>query len=141
MNPIAHFAEQALREHPHPALRLSELVELISARVDRTLDADRLRAELERYPDCFRVLDPWRGPWRTLRRAHAARERARDVWVVAVRDPGGGVAPAGAALKLRESVRWLGRGVDPRSPREVCRWHAVVLSERAARTALARRAA
>jgi hypothetical protein len=141
MNPIAACAQRALREHPHPALRLSELVELISARIDRSLDAKRLRAELECHPDCFRLLDPWRGPWQTLRPADEDNDRTRDVWVVAVNDSGGGDGPAGPALKLRESVRWLGRGVDPRSPHEVCRWHAVALSERAARAALTRRAA
>jgi hypothetical protein len=142
MNPIAVRAESALREHPHPALRLAELVELIAEQVDRTLDGSRLRAILERHPDRFRILDPWRGPWRTAVTRDDADRRAGEVWVVAVVDPGdppGGLG--GAAQKMRESVRWLGRGVDPRSPTEVSRWYAIALSERAVRAAVARRAA
>jgi hypothetical protein len=45
------------------------------------------------------------------------------------------------AVKLRESVRWLGRGIDPRSPREVSRWYAIALAERALREAVLKRAA
>jgi hypothetical protein len=45
------------------------------------------------------------------------------------------------AAKLRETVRWLGRGVDPRSAREVSRWYAIALAERALREAVAKRAA
>lgn len=141
MNPIAACAEKALREHLHPALRLSELVALVAERLDRTLDAPRLRAALEDHPDRFRILDPWRGPWRTVlpgaRDAHPL-----DVWIVAVTDPGGPPRDdRSAVVKLRESVRWLGRGVDPRSPSEVGRWYAILMAERAVRRAVARRAA
>jgi hypothetical protein len=38
-------------------------------------------------------------------------------------------------------VRWLGRGIDPRSPHDVSRWYAIALAERAVRAAVARRAA
>jgi hypothetical protein len=141
VNPIAACAESALRQHPHPALRLSELVELVAERIDRTLDEARLRSILEDHPDRFRILDPWLGPWRTTvtREPEGAR---RDVWVVAVVDPSQPPDhPAAAALKLRESVRWLGRGIDPRSPHEASRWYAIVLAERAVREAVARRAA
>jgi hypothetical protein len=142
VNPIAVYAESALREHPHPALRRSELVQLIAERVDRSLDEPRLRAVLEGHPDRFRILDPWRGPWRTATREDDGAGPHRNVWVVAVAEPGGPPhEPGGATLKLRESVRWLGRGIDPRSPSEVGRWYAIVLAERAARAAVARRAA
>lgn len=141
MNPIAAFAEGALREHTHPALRLRELVALVSERVDRTLDGDRLRAILETYPDRFRILDPWRGPWRSMLDDTPAAPGTCDVWVIAIvtpdRPPGG----SALAVKLRETVRWIGRGVDPRSPREVSRWYAIALAERALREAVARRAA
>src|SRR5688572_12431914 len=141
MNPIAAFAESTLRQHPHPALRLRELLELVAERVDRTLDGPRLRGILEAYPDRFRILDPWRGPWRTaLARDHAGSP-ALDVWIVAVGDSTDPPQGAPVAIKLRESVRWLGRGIDPRSPRCVSRWYAIALAERAAREAVARRAA
>jgi hypothetical protein len=142
MNPIALCAENALRQHPHPALRLSELVELVAERVDRTLDESRLRAILESHPDRFRILDPWRGPWRAAAADDHAEARHRDIWVVAVVEPSRPPDHAGpTALKLRESVRWLGRGIDPRSPLEVSRWYAIALAERAVREAVARRAA
>jgi hypothetical protein len=141
MHLIASVAESALRHHVHPALRLAELVALVAPRVDRTLDQARLRAVLEAYPDRFRLLDPWHGRWATAARwgDHAGPDI--DVWVVAIaepRDPPPGIR---AAHKLRESVRWLGRGIDPRSPGEVSRWYAIALAERAVREALVRRAA
>jgi hypothetical protein len=141
MNPIAVFAESALREHAHPALRLRELVDVVSQRVDRTLDGTRLRAILESYPDRFRILDPWRGPWRSLLGAHPDGALGCDVWVVAVAPPDRPPGGPPVAVKLRETVRWLGRGIDPRSPREVSRWYAIALAERALRDAVARRAA
>jgi hypothetical protein len=141
MNPIALCAEATLLQHPHPALRLSELLELVAERVDRTLDEGRLRSVLERHPDRFRVLDPWRGAWRSAL-AHDVSEGRRDVWVLAVAEPGHPPDGSGpVALKLRESVRWLGRGIDPRSPLEVGRWHALVIADRALREAMSKRAA
>lgn len=144
MNPIAAFAESTLRRHAHPALRLRELVDLVAERVDRSLDGGRLRAILEEYPDRFRLLDPWRGPWRTTTprgRNEPEPEPQIDVWVVAITEPENPPRGAPAALKLRESVRWLGRGIDPRSRSDVSRWYAIALAERAVREAVARRAA
>jgi hypothetical protein len=142
MDPIVHCAEHTLRQSEHPALKLSELLESVSEIVDRTLDAGRLRAILEGHPDRFRILEPWRGPWRGTAGTLMAREGTGEAWVVAVTYPDGPPNGAGpVAIKLRESVRWLARGVDPRSPAEVSRWYALAMSERAVRTALARRAA
>ncbi len=141
MNPIAAFAESTLRQHAHPALRLRELVALVAERVDRTLDCARLRAVLEGYPERFRILDPWRGAWRTAPSPSADEPAQVDVWVVAVTDPGSPATGAPSAIKLRESVRWLGRGIDPGSPTDVSRWYAIALSERAVRQAVLRRAA
>ncbi len=142
MDPIAECAERALHDHPHPALRLSELVELVAERMDRSLDGARLRALLESHPERFRVLDPWRGPWRFPSHRGGDHDRPRDVWVVGVGEPGDRPDPSGgAALKLRESVRWLARGVDARSPQEVSRWYAFALAERALREVMEQRAA
>src|SRR5688500_15557730 len=140
MNPIASFAETALREHAHPALRLRELVELVAQRVDRSLDGTRLRAILESYPDRFRILDPWRGPWRSVLGDSDAALYS-DVWVVAVSAPDHPPGGPPVAVKLRETVRWIGRGVDPRSQRQVSRWYAIALAERALREAVTKRAA
>jgi hypothetical protein len=141
MNAIAAAAEQVLRAHPHPALRLVELVELLAERVDRSLDASKLRSALEGHPDRFRILDPWRGPWRAAGYEADGQPPDRDVWVVSVEDPGPPPIDPGPALKLRESVRWLARSVDPRSAGDVIRWHVIAISEREMRETLTKRAA
>jgi hypothetical protein len=142
MDPIASYAERTLRRSPHPALRMSELLESVSERLDRALDAGRLRAILEGHPEHFRILDPWKGPWRSVNGALLAKEGAEEVWVVAVGDPDGPPDDAGpATVALRESVRWLVRGLDSRSPADVSRWYAIAMSERAVRAAVVRRAA
>lgn len=144
MNPVAICAERVLRAHDHPALLLSELVELIAPRIDRGLDAARLRALLEEHPERFRVIEPWSGPWRPGGPGGpgtgTGTER-REAWVVAITEPELPPDAPHAALRLRESVRWLTRGVDPRSRADVSRWYAIVLAERAARAAVVRRAA
>jgi len=61
MDPIVSCAEQTLRGSAHPALLLSELLEAVAERVDRGLDAARLRGMLEAHPERFRILEPWRG--------------------------------------------------------------------------------
>ena len=140
MNPISSLAEAVLGRHPFPALRLSELLELVAERVDRALDARRLRAVLEEHPERFRVFDPWRGPWRSVVAAGSGGNT--DPWVVLVSETA--VEPdvdGRTALTLRESVRWLGRTIDARSATDVGRWYAIVLSERASRRAVTRRAA
>ncbi|MBM4185184.1 MAG: hypothetical protein FJ207_13370 [Gemmatimonadetes bacterium] len=141
MHPVAAFAETALRQSVQPALRLRELLELTAQRMDHSLDATRLRAILEVYPERFRLLDPWCGRWQSpgAYRSGAATTDI-DVWVVSVTE-GAPPPSAPATLKLRQSVRWLARGVDPRSPTDVGRWYAIALSERATRRAVVRRAA
>ena len=141
MHPIAAFAENTLRAHSHPALRLRELVDLVAQRVDRSLDGARLRAILDAYPDRFRILDPWRGPWRSVLSDDPDDPPMADVWVVAVAPPDHPPGGPPVAVKLRETVRWLGRGIDPRAPREGSRWYAIALAERALREAVVKRAA
>lgn len=139
MNDIARCAEVALRVHAHPALRLSELIEIVAEKIDRGLTPARLRVILEDHPTRFRILEPWHGPWRP--RGPAVQEATEEAWVVGVGDPGDHAETPQIALRLRESVRWLGRGMDGRSRMEVSRWYAIVLAERATREAVARRAA
>jgi len=68
-------------------------------------------------------------------------------WEVAITDPADppdgtrGARRPPVAMRLRESVRWLGRGIDDRSRLDVSRWYAIVMAERDAREAIARRAA
>ena len=149
MNPIIECAERILLEHPHPALRLTELHELLAERFDRGLEQSRLRRMLEEHPNVFRVLDPWRGLWRgpaqplaqPLAQPRAALYAA-DPWVVIVTHPDGADhRQRPTALTLRESVRWLAHDIDARSAYEVNRWYAIVLAERRARSVIERKAA
>ena len=141
MDPIATCAERTLRRSPHPALKMSELLESVAELVDRTLDAGRLRAILEAHPDRFRILEPCYGSWHGPERSMVARERLVDAWIVSVADPDGPPDGAGpAAATLRESVRWLARSVDARSRMEVDRWNALALAERASRETVSRAA-
>jgi hypothetical protein len=138
MNTIALHAESALLSTPHPALRLSELLDVLAGRLDRGLTAARLRASLEDHPERFRILEAWRGRWRA---GDDPGETAGHTWVVVITDPGDPPDTPKTALKLRDSVRWLGRGLDGRSRMAVSRWYAIALAERATREAVVRRAA
>jgi hypothetical protein len=144
MDALARSADTILRSQVAPALRLTELLERV--RVDtgvRTLDADRLRAALELRPDRFRLLDPWRGPWRFVR-SGPTRPHVGEPWVVVVGDPGdqGGAQDTRSNVerRLSASVRWLGASVDARSGRALTRWHRMVVAESAVRDVLAKKA-
>ncbi len=135
MDDIARAAEDLLLTHPHPALRLGELQELLEAAGARGLGRDRLRALLEARPDSFRILDAWRG------RAKGVEDRpGPEPWVVCVseRRPPDGPAGGRTSARLREGVRWLARDTDPRSRLHVGRWYALALAEREARRVVAR---
>lgn len=143
MNTIARCCEAALHAAPHPALRLTELLELVADRVGRSLTPATLRAILEDRPDRFRILEAWHGPWRVRepsgREGRSAGEP--DAWVVAVGSPDTPPDAPRPALRLRESVRWVALGLDGRSRMDASRWYAIALAERAAREAVVRRAA
>ena len=143
MNPIARHAETVLHATPHPALRLTELLELVAERAGRALTPATLRAVLEERPDRFRILESWRGPWRVRETSSrdGADPHASDAWVVVVGRPDTPPDAPAAAQRLRESVRWVALGLDGRSRLDVSRWYAIALAERAAREAVSRRAA
>ncbi len=141
MDDIARAAEDVLLTHPHPALRLGELLEQLAGTVRYRLTPERLRAVLEADPSRFRVLEAWHRRWPAALGGIGDAERL-EPWVVCVserRPPDGPPAP-GAAGKLRESVRWLGRSTDTRSRMAVGRWYALALSERDARKVVSRKA-
>lgn len=114
----------------------------MGGRVDRNLTPGRLRPILERHPESFRVLDTLPGGWGG--RAHPSGGTGavmQHVWVVGVdpvppdHDP---AAPSThvSALRLRESVRWLARGLDGRSRVDTSRWDVIARAERATREIL-----
>lgn len=142
MEHVLGTTEQILRNSGAPALRLGALATELRNSLGRLApDGARLRTLLERHPDRFRVLDPWRGPWRRLGAAHAPGEA--DPWVVAVRDlcdTGGCGGGHPLARRVRESVRWLALNVDPSSPASVIRWQGLLTEGMAAAQALDRAA-
>ena len=138
MEHVLSAAEQILRASGAPALQLTALLDELRATTgERSLQAPRLRALLEGRPDRFRVLDPWRGPWRPV--APSDSITRGEPWVVAVRDQGAGTgAYASPRLirRIRECVRWLGLDLDAASVRRVVRWQALLLEGLAAEQAL-----
>jgi len=143
MESILSAAEQILRRSGAPALRISRLLEELRGHPGAvTLDGPGLRALLARHPHRFRVLEPWRGPWRFVARAEASDGADAEPWVVAVRDDGDGAARGltPIARHVRESVRWLALNVDPHSPRSLVRWRGLLLEALAAGDGLDRAA-
>lgn len=142
MENVLGAAEQILRNSGAPALRLGLLAtELRNSLGSLAPAGPRLRTLLEGHPDRFRVLDPWRGPWRRLGEAHAPGEA--DPWVVAVRDLGDTGACSGGhplARQVRENLRWLALNVDPSSPASIIRWQGMLAEGMAAATAMDRAA-
>jgi len=142
MEHVLSAAEQILRASGAPALRLDTLLDELRATTgERALQGPRLRTLLEGRPDRFRVLDPWRGPWRTV--AGAAAPLRGEPWVVAVRDHGDGAGAYAAprlSRRIRECVRWLGLDLDVASARRVVRWHGLLLEGMAAEQTLRRAA-
>jgi hypothetical protein len=143
MDTLVHAAEAILRRATAPALRLTDLLRELRAEArDLSLDSERLLIALRARPDLFRILDPWRGPWRFIREPAAGLSGpGLDPWIVVVSDPAEQEGAGGAAARrLVACVRWLARGVDGRSPRALARWSALVLAAEEARGALDRAA-
>ena len=144
MDRIAQAAQDVLLGHPHPALRLAELLEVLTEHVDRTLNEERLRRSLEGHPGHFRILEAWRRRWPTIAgesdstRPGVARPDQRGAWVIAVNGAPEPPERSTSGVRLRESVRWLGRGLDDRSRLAVGRWYAIAVAERDARRVIAR---
>lgn len=140
MQAILQHAEEVLRQHPAPAMELGELhSRLRELRPTCTPVCATLRGILENSPHRFRVVDPWCGPW-----LHCREEDRPDTDGVVVIAIGGvcseGDPSPGSAL-LRESLRWIARGIDLRSQGGVARLYALILAEDAARSRLRRKAA
>lgn len=132
MNPVVACAETALRQHPDPAVRLTELLRSVAPITDRNLTVARLRSILEDHPDRFRILDSWDSRWLEPE-SRVPMERA---WVVSLSpgtDPPDGEPHA---RLLRESFRSISRDLDGRSRVALSRWSALRRGEREARQAV-----
>ncbi len=131
MNPLADYAHEAVRTHPAAAMRLSDLLLSVAPRADRSLTVPRLRRLLSDHPDRFRIVDAWDARWPEACDPDRAEERA---WVVAVDDRCALLTKR--AGRLRESVRWLSRAIDPRSTADLGRWEEIAVEEEALRQLL-----
>jgi len=132
-------AEAALRRSAAPALRLGDLLRHVRSDTrDPSLDRERLLRGLRTHPDLFRILDPWRGPWRFIREPDAwGGDPQLDPWVLTVSDPAGGDGAGRPAVRrMRSCVRWLATGVDTRSPRALAHWSRLALAADEARRTL-----
>lgn len=152
MESLLRSARRILDRHPAPALPFGELHRLVSEeRAGPSPDPDLLLDRMRARPRRFRILDPWRGPWRPVarstRRGRARQYRRRlrragaplEVWVVAPPDADGtrARAPGTELGRLRESLRWLAWTVDEDSPRALVRWLALLAGEARLRRRLA----
>jgi hypothetical protein len=118
METLADRAAQSLTRHPAPALPIDELTEQVRGG-GVAVGAGVLLRALEARPDLFRVLDPWRGPWRS-----AARPAGQDTrWVVSL---GRSTLDRDPRARLKASVVHLGRTLDERSVTSLARWLGMV---------------
>ena len=133
MEAIMSHAEEVLRQHPAPAMALIELQRrLHESRRACAPSAANLRVLMEHCPDRFRVVDPWRRPW--LHGQDGTGGQAGHVLVISI-------TRGSSNDRLRESVRWIARGTDVRSPRSVARLYALLLAEDGTRPHLRQQAA
>jgi hypothetical protein len=150
MDTLVDRAARAASRHPSPALRVSELARMVQGSGTGVPDSVLLRALLAE-PGRFRLIDPWRGPWSTLREhPRGARtdlalpnaDRPRTLvdgprlvpeagekrWT-----PGPGAA---AADRMRRTMIRLGWRIDDASHVDLARWHRLVLESTRARRKL-----
>ena len=121
MQTLADRAAQSLAHHPSPALPLNELVHQVKLG-GAVVGPDVLLRAIEGRPDLFRVLDPWRGPWRSAKPRAGTPTGVGTRWVVGL----GRVGAADAAGRLKATLAHLGRTVDERSVTDLVRWLGMV---------------
>ena len=123
MHTLADRAAETLARHPAPALPLDELVHQVRDG-GAVVGPEVLLRALEARPDLFRVLDPWRGPWRLG--STRARPQAPGRWPQWIVGLGPHPHADGPAARLKASLAWLGRTVDDRSVLDLVRWLGMV---------------
>ncbi len=144
---LADRADHAATRYPAPAVRLIELAHLVQLSGVRVPTRELSRA-LALDPGRFRLLNPWRGPWSTLR----GRRRRLDpdpepqlypipdgVWVVP-RPTGAGWEPTPVRSvldRMRTCLIRLGWRVDEDSTRDLARWYSLVQEDQRLRARLA----
>jgi len=153
MDPLVDRAAQAASRHPSPALRVPELARMVKGSGAGVPDAVLLRALLTE-PGRFRLIDPWRGPWSTLR---ANRRLGRPDPTPRNDDPPPMLmdgprlipqpgekrwmpGPGGDATdRMRRTMIRLGWRIDDASHVDLARWHRLVLESARVRKKLSPR--
>lgn len=133
---------RAAAGHPSPALPLHELRQMVRGS-GVAVTEDVLLQALDRARSRFRVLDPWRGPWRSLvrpgRRSGPPPEDplpgtlALEPWVMAAPGAPGGDGESTVLGRMRGTLVHLGWVLDERSPVAMARWCAQVREGRRVR--------
>lgn len=149
MESLPDVARRILDRHPAPALPFRALHRRVAAaRAGPTPTRRFLLARIRSQRHRFRILDPWRGPWRTLAGGAGApasdapvRRALRDVglvfdpWVLAADREG--VPRRSSSVtdgdRLRTTLVHLGREIDGDSPAALARWILLLREERALR--------
>ena len=140
MEAIMNHAEEVLRQHAAPAMTLIELHRCLrERRPAHAPSCASLRVLMDNCPDRFRIVDPWRRPWLGAREERGGE--AVDVVVMAITRGSPNDGHLAPSERLRESVRWIARAVDLRSPGNVARLYALLLAVDGARPLLRQRAA
>ena len=150
MDALVDRAAQAAARHPAPALRIRDLALMVQQSGAGVSDAVLLAA-LMGHPRRFRLVDPWRGPWSTLRKDPRAtgdpgdsQRRGHPSSLLdgprLVPAPGGKAWSPGRTAptmhRMRQTMIRLGWHIDESSPTDLARWHRLVLESTRVRTRL-----
>jgi len=124
---------EKLARRPEPAMPLTHLRRYLDGPAPGPAEALR---GASRRPDLLRIVEVWRGPWRSLgpdptalpEEVRAELERlglTSTTWLVpkGPAEHGGG---GRSIRRLRETLRYLGQVVDVDSPRAVTRWIRII---------------
>lgn len=142
MEPLVERIARATAGHPSPALPLHELRQMVGGSGVAVTENVLLQA-LDRARSRFRVLDPWRGPWRSLirpgRRSGPPPDDplpdtlALEPWVMTAPDAAGIDGESTVLGRMRGTLVHLGWVLDEQSPVDMARWCGQVRESRRVR--------
>ena len=148
MQSTTDLAVHILARTPARTLPISRLTILMGQEAGGApLEDDLVVRALRSRPELFRLLDPWRGPWRMLRRAgarastltsHPLGGTSDDPWVLLLEPPTDSELDPPLRM-LQESTLAAGRSVDEHSVTALARWLRMTLEEADVAPALRRR--
>lgn len=133
MDATCELAARVLTRAPSRSMPVSRLRLLMEAESGTPHDYEHVLRCLSARPARFRMLDPWRGPWRTCeprppRFAPTDSDAliSNGPWVLLL-DPPQEVGLDPPVRRLQESLAAAGRGVDTDSATAMARWVRITL--------------